>query len=190
MLVGDINILAIESDITHVYSSLGQRGLGFFVVWVGGKRYGVYSPEATLLACSYDEVSNRIARRRQHVVPFLDCEDALSIAEAYLQCTYYDDQNEGNSFRLTCPQLQSAFSVARPVWAPDGDEAFDDGSHILHFDQSENVRLIAFKNSRNNSEVAASLSEVTLTANTLYSVLREWRGRFEADWMARIKLVN
>jgi hypothetical protein len=190
MLVGDINVIAIESDITHAYNSLGQRGLGFFVVYVSGKRYGVYSPDATLLACSFYEVSNRISRRRQHVVPFDDDEDALSIAEAYLRCTYYDDQDEGNPFRLTCPQLQSALSIARAVWAPDGDEAFDDGSHILHFDQSENVRLIAFKNSQDKSEVAASLSDVTLAANTFYSVLCEWRDRFEADWMARIKLVN
>jgi hypothetical protein len=33
----------------------------------------------------------------------------------------------------------------RICWAPDGDEAFDDGSYILHFDIGNRVRLVAFK---------------------------------------------
>jgi hypothetical protein len=31
------------------------------------------------------------------------------------------------------------------VWAPDGDEAFDDSSNVLQFDIADPVRLIAFK---------------------------------------------
>ena len=31
------------------------------------------------------------------------------------------------------------------VSAPDGDEAFDDGSYVLQFDVGDRVRLIAFK---------------------------------------------
>ena len=30
------------------------------------------------------------------------------------------------------------------VWAPDGDEAFDDGSYVLQVESGDQVRLIAF----------------------------------------------
>ncbi len=31
------------------------------------------------------------------------------------------------------------------MWAPDGDEAFDDGSYVLQIDSGSLVRLIGFK---------------------------------------------
>ena len=48
MIVGDTQVFAIESEITEAYASLGLRALGFFVIHVGGSRYGVYDPNATM----------------------------------------------------------------------------------------------------------------------------------------------
>ena len=39
------------------------NSLNFFVIHLGGKMLGVRSQDATLLACSFDTVSRRIARR-------------------------------------------------------------------------------------------------------------------------------
>jgi hypothetical protein len=67
------------------------------------------------------------------------------------------------------------------VWAPDGDEAFDDGSYVLQFDVGDRVRLVAFK--RPDSLVdPASVREVWVSSETFYNVLREWRDSFMAEW--------
>jgi hypothetical protein len=61
MMIGNPGIFAIESEISRAYERLGLRALGFFVLHVGGRRYGVYEPEATMLANSFDDVQERIA---------------------------------------------------------------------------------------------------------------------------------
>ena len=67
------------------------------------------------------------------------------------------------------------------VWAPDGDEAFDDGSYVLQFDVGDRVRLIAFKRPESLVD-PTSVREVWLSSDTFYSTLREWRNTFLAEW--------
>jgi hypothetical protein len=50
----------LELGITEAYARLGFRALGFFVIDVGGRGYGVRSPNATMLACSFDQVKKHI----------------------------------------------------------------------------------------------------------------------------------
>jgi len=62
------------------------------------------------------------------------------------------------------------------VWAPAGDEAFDDGSYVLRFDVGDRVRLIAVK--RPDSQVdPASVREVWISADIFYNAL-QWRDTF------------
>ena len=71
IVVGNRSVFAIESCITTIYEGLSQRALGFFVIYIDGVCYGVRSPDATLLACSFDAVQRRILRRGTHNgVPF------------------------------------------------------------------------------------------------------------------------
>ena len=80
---------------------------------------------------------------------------------------------------MTEDQFRKA--ILRAQWAPDGDEAFDDGSYVLQFDVDERVRLLAFK--RPDAFVdAGSVREVWLAADTYYGTLREWRDKFIAEW--------
>jgi hypothetical protein len=56
MIVGDPSVFAIESEITRAYERLSFRALGYFVIYVCGRSYGVRAPDATMLACSFDAV--------------------------------------------------------------------------------------------------------------------------------------
>jgi hypothetical protein len=70
MVIGNPSVFAIESGITQAYESLSLRALGFFVIHVGGRRFGVYESDATMLANSYDTVQTRVARRGGHTSRF------------------------------------------------------------------------------------------------------------------------
>ena len=82
MLVGDPSKFAIESSISIAYEELGARALGFFVIHIGGRRYGVHEPDASWLACSFDEVERRLAERGTHTAPFSSEPDAGKTAPA------------------------------------------------------------------------------------------------------------
>ena len=81
VLVGDTSRFAIESGITRKSDQRGQLALGFFVLHVGGRCFGVRSPEVMWLGCSFDSVVRRMARRGKHTVEF-GSEPAASIAAA------------------------------------------------------------------------------------------------------------
>jgi len=75
------------------------------------------------------------------------------------------------------------------VWAPDGDKAFDDWSHVLQFDVGERVRLIAFKSSEQGYHHAPdTLADAWLEAEEFYRVLEEWRSAFVAEWKLAPKI--
>jgi hypothetical protein len=62
----------IGSAITRAYESPGLLAIGFFAIHVGGRSYGVRSPDATMLANSLDALSRRVSRRGRHNAPFAD----------------------------------------------------------------------------------------------------------------------
>lgn len=179
MTVGDTSIFAIESEITRAFEKPSWRGLGFFVVHVAGQSYGIKSPGQSMLACSVDEVGTRIAGRGTHRAPFADAA-AIDIADAYTSAVYLDDGKE-MYFGMSEVQFTKTLYSNSLVWAPDGDEAFDDSSHVLQFDVGDRVRLIGFK--RPDSLVdPASVREVWLSSDAFYNALREWRDAFMAEW--------
>jgi hypothetical protein len=75
-------------------------------------------------------------------------------------------------------------------WAPDGDEAFDDGSYVLQFDVDDRVRLIAFKHGERGEGWqcdSATLRDVWLAADEFYRILQQWHDAFYAEWVAAPK---
>ncbi len=208
MLIGNSSNFAIESCISIAYEELGARALGFFVIYVGGHCYGVREPDATWMACSLGAVEERIARRGKHTAPFAIEPNAGKIIDAARDADYAPNQ-EGKLF-LGIPQQEfsSYFSSDRLTWTPDGDEAFDDGSSVLHFDVENRVRLIGFRLKRSAEDYPhdpaipsvhewefhryqhdpASLSDIWLQADEFYHILQTWRDAFEAEWKAAPKL--
>lgn len=162
MLFGDRSTFAIDCEITSRRPP--HQALGKFVVYLAGRRFGVDEPEASMLANSIDAIEDRLRNRGLHQCRSLTSIPAVSIANAYLSETYLD--------------VDAAASVDwRPVvWAPDGDEAFDDGSHILQLDAGPSVRLIGFQNT-GDALAAEDIVELTILPDAFYSVLAQC-----ADW--------
>ena len=186
MIVGDRNLFAIESSITEALPSLGQRALGYFVIHILGKIYGVREPNASLLACSFDEVCARLARRGTHKVSYLSDIDAHLIVEAYLDAIYRNTARNDYCQRTRSEFSDDLYDVGAP-WAPDGDEAFDDGSIILQFDVGDKVRLIAFQSEDWSVETAHSVEDIWIDGHLFYGVLSEWSTLFAAQWAERVR---
>jgi Immunity protein 42 len=180
MTVGDTSLFAIESEITRAFEKPSWRGLGFFVIHVGGQSYGIKSPGQSMLACSFDEVGARITGRGTHHAPFAEAA-AIEIANAYTSAIYLDNDGKEMYFGMSEAEFTKTLSSKSLVWAPDGDEAFDDGSYVLQFDVDDRVRLIAFKRPESLVD-PASVREVWLSSDTFYNALREWRDTFVAEW--------
>ena len=194
MIVGDPNTFAIESDFTQVYERLSFRALGFFVLHIGGRRYGLYEPEATLLACSFDEVNQRIARRGTHTAPFAEEPNAGGIADALRYSVFGDAEDEEIVYGIPRSQFVEFFySKSHIEWAPDGDQAFDDGSRVLHFDVQDRVRLIAYGLKPWKDDFCHdpdTLKDVWLNADEFYGILQRWHDTFEAEWKISPKILQ
>jgi hypothetical protein len=180
MTVGDISLFAIESEITRAFEKLSWRGLGFFAIHVAGQRYGIKAPGQSMLACSFDGVVARINGCGTHQSPFSEAA-AIDIANAYTSAVFLDDDGNKTYFGMNQAEFTKTIISKWLVWAPDGDEAFDDGSYVLQFDVGDRVRLIAFKRPEALVD-PASVREVWLSSDTFYNALREWRDTFMAEW--------
>lgn len=185
MLIGDPVQFAIESHIGLAYENPGARALGYFVVYLGGFCFGVRRPDASWLACSFDAVEDRLAHQGCHPPLFALVPDGELIANAYRFSRFAPDGLCEEFYAGLDPALAErlrSFAMAS-VLAPDGDEAFDDGSHILHFDLEDQVRLIGFKSFATGYRCdPATVRDVSLPADVFYGILQQWRNDFEHAW--------
>ncbi len=97
--------------------------------------------DATLLACSFDEVAKRVRDRGTHLAPFSAFPDGAAIATAAWMAKY-SETYDPSLLAISREELTNTLSNNGIVWAPDGDEAFDDGSQVLQFDIGDQVRII------------------------------------------------
>ena len=180
MIVGQTSTFGIESEITQAFAKPSLLGLGFFVIHIMGRCYGVKSPDATMLAVSFDEVGRRISKRGKHKAPF-DEVAATDIATAFTSAVYLDHRDDDTYLGMSAVRFTEIINANRLVWAPDGDEAFDDGSYVLQFDVGERVRLVAFNRPTSLVDLA-SVQEAWFAADCFYDILSQWRERFTAEW--------
>jgi hypothetical protein len=186
MIVGDPMIFALESGITEAYERLSFRALGYFLIHVSGRCYGVKEPDATMLAVSFDEVGRRISSRGIHIPSFPMGAGVEEIAHAFRRAVYSDCGEGELFFGMPAPQFAKATIAKRLMWAPDGDEAFDDGSYVLQIEDDNQVRLVAFVSSDTLYD-RPSLRDVWLSKDDFYGILQDWQTCFEAEWEAHPK---
>jgi hypothetical protein len=189
MIIGDTSRFAIESGVTRAYERLSFRGLGYFAFHIGGRRFGVCEPDATLLACALDRVEERLARRGTHTAPFGHA-PAAEIVDAILDAIYNPEPRADSFFDLSMSEFSDAVHSSRCEWHPGFDEAFDDGSGIRHFDIGDRVRLIADRNQKSPFDWrhdAESLTDIWISAAFFYGVLEDWRDAFLAEWQSASK---
>jgi hypothetical protein len=189
IIIGDPHKFAIESCIARAYERLSFRALGYFVLHVKGRPYGVKSIDATMLACSLDEVQRRISRRGGHTAFFSQDSEADLIASA-VDDSIYGPENQSANFRgLPQRQLRELVYSHHLQWAPDGDEAFDDSSRVLHFDVDDRIRIIAYTVEKDHYRLnPQTLRDQWLDADEFYGVLERWCDAFETEWLAAPKV--
>lgn len=190
MIAGTSDIFAIESGITETYERLSLRALGYFVIYVGGIRYGVYKTDATMLANSFDEVGKRIADRGRHTCSFADETDPAQIADAVTRALYKEGQDEDLLLGVDRREVRHLLTSRDLLWAPDGDRAFDDRSFVLQFDVLDRVRLIAYKRTSGLLYDPNTVRDVWLAEDDFYNILKEWYDSFHTDWRLSAKIAG
>jgi len=186
MIVGNPSIFAIESEITCAYERQSQLALGFLVVHVAGRCFGIKEPDASMLGVSFDQVGKRIARRGSHNPPFSMNAPAADIAYSFRRA-FYDESEEGELFfGMPLRQFTEAISSNHLHWV--SDEEFDDSSYLLQFEDENQVRLIAFKGTPDFLYDPTSLGDVCLSQNEFYGILQEWHDRFKDEWVSLSKV--
>ncbi|HEY2662355.1 MAG TPA: hypothetical protein VGI79_21750 [Caulobacteraceae bacterium] len=179
MIIGDPSSIALEAGITEAFEQPSQLALGYFAIHICGKVFGVRSHDATMLACSYNAMKARLDRRGNHAVRDAKDRAALEIVR-HCQAAIY-----GIEHNATLLSADEAFGgrlmASNIVWAPDGDAAFDDGGHVLQFDEGNEVRLIAFKNEIDFQAVISSVAEAWVPTAIFYELLAEWLRWFDSE---------
>ena len=145
MLIGDPATFAIESAIAEAYERLSFRALGYFVVHIHGVAFGVREPHATMLACARDRVEQRLRFRGNHRLVLPMEVDAVALASAVEVALFGSEGDDWRGLGYSALDLRERLSDCEIVWAPGGDEEWDDGSRIVQLDVDQQVRLIGFK---------------------------------------------
>lgn len=173
MIFGDVSLFAIESSIDAVFRRDSMMALGCFRLHVGGRAYGVAHPRATMLASSFDAALERVANRGGHVASFATA-PSLDIVQTHLRLVCGVELPLSEQHTIDPRSFLSEVKESGLVMAPDGDAAFDDGSHVLQFDLGRRVRLVAFRGERQVDAVVDSISDVEMDGKRFYPVLEQW----------------
>jgi len=188
MIIGDRSVFAIESKILKAFDRPSFRALGQFNIHLGGHCYGVDKLDASMVACSFVEIKRRLDARGTHRAPFSAEPNAGKLADAFRDAIYAPGQENRLFFGLPHTEFCNILYSKTIIWAPDGDAAFDDGSYVLQFDVSDQVRLIAFKTrSEGYHHDPATITDTYMSADKFYQVLHRWQEAFELEWEGSCK---
>lgn len=135
MLIGNKDRFAIEINIDEIYNN-HFIGSGSFLVYVNGFCYGVKEEYATYFMCiagELDEFSNKMINSNLNI----DDYSKEDIAKCFygLRFSDYDLSSYDTDFLEKVRHLKE--------WAPES--AFDDRTHLIHFDDNNKTRIVIFK---------------------------------------------
>ncbi len=199
MLVGSTEEFALESHIERAYERRSLLALGFLRVHVAGVPYGSGAADATMLACAADSVAGRLATQGTHQSALAGEADARALIEAAYASVHGDDV-EWRYLGWGQRELEQHLVKSGVMWAPGGDEEFDDGSVILQFDLRDSVRIVAGRPPeglprprrplRGNGPQCTDylIRDVTMSAEAFYGVLALWHARFLSQWAQSAKV--
>ncbi len=176
----------IESFISSAYSNKGIMAIGYFLIHIKGISYGIKTDDASALACSYGTVIDRLDMKGKHIAPKeLIVLPSLELAQITESALYGHIDDEQETWKLSIPrcELTKLIYKNKLIWAPDGDEAFDDGSRVFQFDiDSETVRLIGYNTTDDHKIDEDKLSDLIINSDEYYSILEEWAAKFYKEW--------
>jgi hypothetical protein len=137
-----------------------------------------------MLGNPFDEVGRRLSGRGGHGPVFPMNAAAADIAHSFRRAIYCDSKEGELFFGLSVTRFTDVIAANGLDWVAYCDEAFDDGSYVLQFEDQNQVRLVAFTSTPDGLYDPASLREVSLAQNDFYQILQEWHDRFEDEWAA------
>lgn len=180
MIIGTPSRFAVEFHILKAYAELHSRASGCFFYHVNGVRYGVDEPDASWLANTFDEVERRILRRGFFVGEIFEDWSADQVVLA-IEKSLYEDIPEDTLFNgVALSKVSQLIYRNRLLLAPDGDEVFDDGSHLIQLESGTSVRIVAGKLlTREGKPVIRDVSEVVLSDVDFYGILEGFLLEFE-----------
>jgi hypothetical protein len=113
---------------------------------------------------------------------------AANIAYSFRRAIYSESEGGELFFEMSVRQFTDAVSSNRLEWTAYCDEAFDDSSYLLQFEEENQVRLVAFTGTPDFQYDPASLRDVYLSQDKFYGILQEWHDRFKRDWVSLPKV--
>ena len=177
IVLGHSDSFMLDTCVSLIYpGNRISKSLGWFNIWISGHRYGCHEPDSTLLGNSYDRVGAIIRNRGGHTSALSEYpanDIALRLGGACFGGLEFAEVQGMSSDELYADVIRR-----RLWWAPDGDEAFDDGSNVIIFDIGASVRLVGFRMT-DNAEAVVDVHESAVPEAVFYDLLIEWRNRFE-----------
>ncbi len=173
IVVGTKSRFAVETCVSAVFPENRNSLLGYFVIHILGQRYGVYEPDASMLGNSIDVVLSLIENEGFHKLSIAKDFPAETFVRWYMRCFSEYDTPEQRMLGNTGSNLWDEFKRNEILWAPDGDEAFDDGSHVFVLDYESTVRLIGCTY-RDYQPIEGTVESVMLERSEFYGILRQW----------------
>lgn len=192
MIVGDPTIFAIESSITEAYEEPNRQALGYFLLHVAGRSFGVRDPQAMFLTFPVQRLRSMVRHRGKHRTAIDPTVPLAEMFEAVMSIWLAEDRETKSHFGMTADELSDELFSKGVVWVPDSGTNINDFTHCVLFDCGDRVRVIAFKypflDKPTFAEVRQSAAEAWLSADTFYGILATWLNRFEDERSATAKL--
>lgn len=169
----------IGFEISKVFPEPSLVALGCMSITINGVQYGVADKDASFLACSRDAIEQRIEEAGSFLAPEIDEMDAAELAKCVLIGRYADSESIESLRYNRSKNIYQYVCENQILWIPDGDSAFDDGSHILHMDaHNGKVRLVGWKKDGEISIREDTLQDLWLESSIFYGELSNWLKRF------------
>lgn len=166
MLFGTKEIFGIEIEINNFFHDK-WIGEGKFIVHICGKPYGLDEPYATILYSIPNELYN-FCQRLCNTDMELESFDGNEIAKYY----YLQNYSETNLSDCDKDFLNKTKKLLE--WSPEA--AFDDGSHVIHFDDGDTTRIIGFKSCMVDGDCQVmenSCSEIHLPRENFKGIIKD-----------------
>jgi hypothetical protein len=170
-LIGDRNQFAFDIRVCRLTPNLYYKGIGYFLIYVNGVRYGLSHCEAETLVSPYEAMKKRLQFRGGHVAEFSQYPDPKEIALAVWEPGYGEVQKETYA-GLPIDRVVEMVHSGHIDWFPCGGSGFDDGSDIIQFDIGDKVRIIGYR-VLDIYGTLADITDIQMPADEFYSLLQQ-----------------
>lgn len=154
--------------------------IGSYQLRLGEQWYGRSEESATALNISRDYAVSfaESARRLSSELSGLSAE---ALATGYISVIYKEEPKNALEEALSTTEFSRKHTIA-----PDGDEGFDDGTHILVFAINDSIRLIGMRFDGHN---ISDITDVVVPAKEFAEKLKDWSRWFDSITLHEVQVL-